>query len=80
MCLLNVAADVWCLLGHEDQHAVGSDGVDDGIGEAVWVCLRVLVSEVQTLEQLCGLLLGPLCCLETQGHISGWGIKGYKDM
>lgn len=48
---------------HEDQHAVGADGVDDPVGHAALVALGAPVSEVHALEELCGLLLGTLGCL-----------------
>lgn len=48
------------LLWDEDQHAVGSDGVDHRVRHAAVVGLGVFVSEEQTLEQLCGLPLGML--------------------
>ena len=38
------------LLWYEDQHAVGSDGVDDRVGHTALVCLWVFVSEVEALE------------------------------
>lgn len=49
--------------GHEDEHAVGADGVDDAVGHAALVALGALVSEVHALEELCGLLLSTLGCL-----------------
>lgn len=52
------------LLGDEDQQAVGAEGVDHGVGHAARVAQRVLVLEVETLEQLCGQLLGALRRLE----------------
>lgn len=48
------------LLWDEDQHAVVSDGVDDGVGGAVRVALSVPLFEVKTLKQRCGQTLSPL--------------------
>ncbi|KAK0140081.1 TIMELESS-interacting protein [Merluccius polli] len=47
--------------------AVGADGVHDGVGYAAGVCQGVFVLEVETLEQLCGELLGALRCLRAHG-------------
>lgn len=48
------------LLWDKHQQAVVSDGVDDRVRYAAWVCLRVSLFEVETLEQNCGQLLGLL--------------------
>lgn len=58
--MLNLSVLLWDV----HQQAVVSDGVDDGVGHTLRVSLRVSFFEVQTLEQNCGQLLGPLGCLE----------------
>ena len=55
-------------LWDEDQEAVGADGVHNGIGHTARVCQGVFVLEVETLEQLCGQLLGALRCLRAHGQ------------
>lgn len=52
------------LLWDKHQQAVVFDGVDDSVCYAAWVCLRVSLFEVETLEQHCGQLLGLLCRLQ----------------
>lgn len=52
-------------LGDEHQHAVVSDGVDDGVGHAARVLLRVSLFEEEALEEADGRALGPLGCLQT---------------
>jgi len=58
------------VLGDEHQHAVVSDGVDDGVGHTAPVRLGVSVLEVEALEQLGGRLLGPLGRLGVRGQRS----------
>ena len=52
------------LLWDERQHAVISDGVDDGVGDAAWICLRISFFKVEALKQPGGQILGSLSCLE----------------
>lgn len=48
----------------KDQYTVGPDGVDNSISYTALISEWVLISEVETLEKLCGLLLSMLSCLQ----------------
>lgn len=66
------------LLWDKHQQAVVFDGVDDSVCYAAWVCLRVSLFEVETLEQHCGQLLGLLGRLQrsNRGQESLFYVRG----
>lgn len=47
----------------KDQHTIGPYGVDNSVSHTALISEWVLVSEIETLEKLCGLLLSMLSCL-----------------